>query len=78
MGIILVAKPQKTATIYEKHRGPKGPMDVNWQEYQQERRRLTARLHGLFFITVDFFEDRFDAGVRVIPFHFAIASVETL
>ena len=53
-------------------------MDVSWQEYQQERRRLNVRLHVLPFITADFFEDRFDGGVRVIPFHFAIASVEAL
>jgi hypothetical protein len=33
---------------------------------------------GPFFIAVDFFEDRFDGSMRVIPFNFAIASVETL
>ena len=31
---------------------------------------------GPFFIAVDFFRDRFDGSLKVIPFNFAIASVE--
>jgi hypothetical protein len=35
-------------------------------------------LEGPFFIAVDFFVSAFDGSMKVIPFKFAIASVETL
>jgi len=31
---------------------------------------------GPFFIAVDFWRDRFDGNLKVIPFNFAIASVQ--
>ena len=31
---------------------------------------------GPFFIAVDFWRDRFDGNLKVIPFNFAVASVE--
>jgi hypothetical protein len=33
-------------------------------------------VNGPFFIAVDFWRDRFDGSLKVIPFHFAITSVE--
>jgi hypothetical protein len=33
---------------------------------------------GPFFIAVDFFEDRFDGSMKVIPYHFAIGSASSI
>jgi hypothetical protein len=35
-------------------------------------------MDGPFSIAVDFLVSAFDGSIKVIPFHFAIASVETL
>jgi hypothetical protein len=39
-------------------------------------RTAAIPVDGPFFIAVDFWRDRFDGSLKVIPFNFAVASVE--
>jgi hypothetical protein len=41
-----------------------------------QRKPAAISVDGPFFIAVDFWRDRFDGSLKVIPFNFAVASIE--